>query len=137
MKQSFEILDSFIAPIAIVDAGGKIIFTNKSWKQFAPENKADQEKTIPGINYPELCKKGNGEKLQNAAEAATGIEKVIKRQLEIFEIEYSCHLHDEQQWFTMRCTALKGGEKLTLFSHINITQRKLAEENVEKRYNQL
>jgi nitrogen-specific signal transduction histidine kinase len=56
-EQSFEILNSFFDSIAIINANGEIVFINSAWKKFSMENSGGLDKTGPGINYPELCKK--------------------------------------------------------------------------------
>ena len=80
MKKSFTLLDSFIDSIAIVDVNGKIVFTNYAWKQFSIDNSALITTTEPRINYLELCEIVTGKELQNAADAAAGIQKVISRE---------------------------------------------------------
>lgn len=133
----YKILDSFVDNIAVVNAKGEIVYTNMSWKQFAHANSGSKEKTDVGVNYLHLCKSVTGEELENAQEASLGIQKVIFRELEVFEMEYPCHSPNEQRWFMMRCTAQKNHHEQVIISHINITKRKLAEEKVDKHSQQL
>ena len=137
MERSFAILNSFSDSIAIVNRTGEIIFTNDAWRLFSKENSGNSVKTDQGVNYLDLCEKVNGEEFQNAHEAAIGIDKVIKRELPVFEMEYPCHSFDEKRWFIMRCIPLKESAELTIISHINITNRKIAEEFVDKKNDQL
>ena len=44
MKHSFEILNSFVDSIAIVDSNGEITFTNNAWKRFSIENSGSLNK---------------------------------------------------------------------------------------------
>jgi signal transduction histidine kinase len=137
MEQSFDILNSFVDSIAIVNADGDIMYTNHAWKQFSIENSGSLSKTDRGVNYLELCKKVTGEELQNATDALVGICEVIKRERHIFEMEYPCHSDNERRWFILRCTPLKEETNLTIISHVNVSKRKLAEEVVEKKNEQL
>lgn len=136
LNANFTILDSIVDSIAILDKSGNIIYTNLAWKNFSLKNYGDLKKTDCNNNYLKLCKKVTGEEFQNASEAADGIEKVIHREKEIFEMEYPCHSASEYRWFILRATALSKTD-LTITSHINVTKRKLAEEEIEEKNNQL
>ncbi|GGO80897.1 hypothetical protein GCM10011348_18650 [Marinobacterium nitratireducens] len=51
---------------------------------------------------------------------------------EEFYFEYPCHSLDEKRWFMMRVTAFESdGDEFFVISHQNITERKLAEKEVE------
>lgn len=133
----YKILDSFIDNIAVVNAKGEIVFTNNSWKQFAIANSGLKTNTDVGVNYLLLCQSVTGDDLQKAQEAAEGIQKVILRELDVFEMEYPCHSPNERRWFLMRCKPQKNHDEHVIISHINITNRKLAEEKVDKNSQQL
>lgn len=133
----YTILDSLVDNIAIVNATGEIVYTNTSWKQFALTNSGVVAKTDVGVNYLLLCKSVTGEDIQNAKDAAIGIQKVLERELEVFEMEYACHSPNEKRWFMMRCTPQKNLDNHAIISHINITSRKLAEEKIDRNSNQL
>lgn len=133
----YKILDSFIDNIAVVNAAGEIVFTNNSWKQFAKANSGLETNTDVGVNYLMLCQSVKGEDLQKAQEAAAGIQKVILRELDIFEMEYPCHSPNEKRWFLMRCKPQENHDEHVIISHVNITNRKLAEEKVDKNSQQL
>jgi signal transduction histidine kinase len=136
LNTNFSILDSIVDSIAILDKSGNIIYTNLAWKTFSIENSGDLKKTDCNNNYIDLCKKVTGIDVQNATEAATGIEKVMRREIEFFEMEYACHSPKERRWFILRATSLSNSEQ-TLTSHINVTKRKLAEEAAEEKNTQL
>lgn len=128
---SFNILHSFPASIAIIDSDGQIIFANKAWDDFAVKNSTDSAHTGIGVNYLNACKKITGEEVTNGQEAANGIRKVIHKEIPEFEMEYACHSPNEKRWFIMRCSLLDNNSGYCLISHVNVTKRKLAEENVE------
>jgi signal transduction histidine kinase len=133
----FEILDSFVDSIAIVSLKGKIIFTNKAWKNFSNENEGNEEHTGCGINYLSLCRQVKGKEQADAISAADGLENVIGRKKQFFELEYACHSLLVQRWFIMRVCPLVTDSQLTMVSHINVTKRKMEEGKVEERNDQL
>lgn len=137
MNSQFDILNSFDDSIAVIDYNGLILFTNYSWKQFCLNNSGDINKTNVGINYLEVCNRAKGEDYPFAQNAINGIFKIINAELTIFEMEYPCHSKHEKRWFILRATPIKGPENLILLSHINISKRKITEELVEKKNNQL
>jgi signal transduction histidine kinase len=137
MKNSFEILNSFVDSLAILDVNGTIIFTNHSWKLFSEENSGTISETHIGINYLAVCDNAIDKDSNGAKEASEGIGKVIKGELDLFEMEYPCHSISDKRWFILRVNKLANDSDLTIVSHINITKRKIAEELVEKTNNQL
>jgi signal transduction histidine kinase len=127
----FKILDSFVDSIAVLDQVGKIIFINTSWKEFSSKNSGEPHKTGLGINYLTTCKGVMGNEIENAFAAQIGIQKVINKEARSFELEYPCHSIDEKRWFVLRATPLETDTALTIVSHINITKRKIAEDEVK------
>ena len=54
------VLNSLSAHIAILDADGVILETNKAWRRFAADNNAGEEDRSIGINYVTLCEAARG-----------------------------------------------------------------------------
>ena len=133
----FEILNSFIDSIAILNQKGEIVFTNVSWKNFSIKNFGHPEKTGLGVNYLDTCKNVIGNEIENGIVAFNGIRKVIKKEIAVFELEYPCHSVDEKRWFLLRATPLETDLSLTIVSHINITKRRVSEEEVRKTNTQI
>ena len=69
-----------------------------------------------------------------AKDAKLGIQQVIDKELEIFELEYPCHSPTENRWFILRASRVLANPELTLLAHINITNRKIAELEIGKSY---
>lgn len=126
------LLDSLEDQIALLDQQGLICYVNAAWKRFGEENGAPPNLNWIGINYLQVCttSANRGDALADAA--YQGIYKVISGQAENFYIEYPCHSPSQQRWFMMRIVPLTGstGGPLWVISHINITQRKIAEEHL-------
>ena len=118
-------IDSLSHAIAVLDERGVIIRVNQAWRNFAAGNGADPA-TIDGIglNYLDTCAHVHE---AGAAEALAGIRAVLDGRSNTFTLEYPCHSPDEQRWFAMRANRLQGAIDGLVISHIDITQRKLAE----------
>ena len=118
-----EVLDSLLDQIAVLDKDGEIIVVNKSWVNFSIENNGDSDKTGIGNNYLTVC----SEKVQD------GIMQVLKGTKDHFNYEYPCHSDRELRWFLLRVTPIKINQNNgAVVSHVNITDRKLAEIQLER-----
>ena len=141
-------IDAFPDHIAVVDHNGVIIAVNKKWREFAQQNCLEWEDFCIGRNYLQVCDQsfsGNDSfecgLEQDALSVAQGIRDILNGQKEVFYLEYPCHSPEEKRWFLMRASLLQDSErKNILIAHINITKRKLAEEELkesESRYRTL
>lgn len=134
MSIHFEILDSITESMAVINHSGEILFTNKAWRSFSADNMGDDSSTGVSNNYFAVCDKVKGHESKMAKDANLGIKKVINGELEIFELEYPCHSPTENKWFILRASKVSTIPELTLLAHIDITNRKIAELEVEKNY---
>jgi PAS domain S-box-containing protein len=129
-------IDSLDANICVLDETGTIIKTNKSWNDFAIENFADVEKVSEGTNYIRIAKNSVGEDSALAWQFAKGIEDVMMGLREEFDLEYPCHSPEENRWFIGKVRPFEGTTvsfpRKVVISHLNITERKLAEEKLKK-----
>ncbi|UGV39871.1 PAS domain S-box protein [Methanococcoides orientis] len=122
--------------IAIISPDGLIIYTNQSWKQFAKDNGLDPLKCSEGTNYLKVCDGPNGNCSIDVSTATKGIIDVINGTKNLFKIEYPCHSPDDKHWFLLKVTPLsKTYPSNVLLQHIDITDRKLAEEHIREREN--
>jgi diguanylate cyclase (GGDEF)-like protein/PAS domain S-box-containing protein len=118
-----EVLDSLLDQIAVLDKDGYIIAINKSWVNFSIENDGDLHKTGIGNNYLAVCPE----------EVQDGILQVLKGTKDNFTYEYPCHSTSELRWFLLRVTPIKINQNNgAVVSHVNITDRKLAEIQLER-----
>lgn len=126
-----DIIDSLSAQIAIVDASGVIIDTNKSWHEFGAANGLKAKNHSVGMNYLDICDKSGEE---TGELAALGIRKVLAGELQEFNMQYPCHSPVEERWFVIRVARLrKAGRPHTVISHENITQVVKAQEVIKKK----
>jgi diguanylate cyclase (GGDEF)-like protein len=120
--------------LAVINQDGRIVDVNLAWHTFGTENGLPTEFACIDRNYLETLSKSAAIGDGLAAQAHQGIMEVLAGTLGVFYLEYPCHSPDEERWFTMRCAPLHGDASKSLFlvSHHNITQRKQAEQQVEK-----
>ncbi|MCK8825374.1 SpoIIE family protein phosphatase [Fuchsiella alkaliacetigena] len=135
---AFNILDSVAANIAVLDEEGYIIQTNNKWKEFYKNNDGSASKRATQVNYLEVCQRAYNNGDEDAKAVVEGIKKVIKGEEEIFEFEYPCHSPSQKRWFNMKATPLTEDcpKKVVIF-HIDITSRRLAEEEAKEKSQKL
>jgi diguanylate cyclase (GGDEF)-like protein/PAS domain S-box-containing protein len=115
-----SVLDSLIDQIAVLDKEGEIIAINKAWINFSKENGGDLSRCGIGNNYLTVCQE----------EVRSGILQVFQGSVNHFTFEYPCHSDREMRWFLLRATPIainQNGNNGVVVSHVNITDRKLAE----------
>jgi|GEM_PF-1013411 len=125
------ILNSLTSHIAVMDKSGKIIAVNDSWNKFAVENgNTTLERTAVGNNYFDVCTRAmeNGDLI--ARKAMQGIMEVLDETRLSFCIEYPINSIAKQQWFVLRAMKFDGADNLVVLSHLDITERKQAEQNL-------
>ncbi|WP_237246322.1 sensor domain-containing diguanylate cyclase [Sideroxyarcus emersonii] len=126
------LLDSLEEQIAVIDREGTIVYVNLAWTTFGLENGLASASAGTGSNYLGVCNMSGSGGDSLAGEAAEGIRDVLAGERASFHFEYPCHSPAEKRWFMMRAAPLQGDPgNLFVISHHNITQRKLAEEQVE------
>ncbi|RXJ50220.1 HAMP domain-containing histidine kinase [Gelidibacter gilvus] len=136
MFQNFEILNSVSESMAIINREGAILFTNKTWNSFSTENNGNASCTGVNTNYFTVCDNATGQEAEMANTAKTGILRVVENAMNIFEMEYPCHSPNQNRWFILRANKIINHPQLTLLAHIDITNRKQAELQVENNYTQ-
>ena len=117
-------LDTLAPSVAVIDESGEIVLTNSAWRSFGPE-----ETDHLGINYLATTQ---GVDDEFASRAAEGLEAVLAGERDRFELEYPCHSPDQRQWFLLQATrfAVEGAPRVAVV-HLDITERRLAEEATE------
>jgi len=125
------VLDALYEHIAIIDLSGEIIFINRTWKDFAHANGYNASHCGLGENYLNIVL---------GTEVETGIRTVIEGHTQCYSYEYTCHSPTENRWFWLYVTPLINRNKQitgAVTSHINMTERKIAELQVEALQKQL
>jgi PAS domain S-box-containing protein len=123
------VLNSLSAHIAILDARGAILETNRAWKAFAGQGGAPASDRLIGANYLQVCDNAKGDGAGDAQAVAQGIRSVINGEVDEFLYDYPCHAPTEQHWFYMRAIRMEGGGPVrVVVSHEDITLLKQTEE---------
>lgn len=135
MIQTYEFLKSVLNTIpehiVVIDNEGNILFVNLTWSSFGKNNACLIDETWDGVNYLKECDKAAAMGDDFGIKAANGIRAVINTDEENFYFEYPCHSPDEKRWFMMRVTPFSIQDAdCYVISHQNITERKLAEEEI-------
>ncbi|MGZ5242559.1 MAG: PAS domain S-box protein [Bacteroidia bacterium] len=123
------ILNSLDSHIAVIDESGKIVAVNESWKKFAIQNgETTLQHTGVGSNYYDVCERSakNGDEISK--EALKRLKDVMKENTS-FYLEYPCHSPKIQRWFGLRAMKFDSVAPMVVVVHLDITERKLAEEN--------
>lgn len=123
------VLDSLLANICVLDQEATITVVNQAWERFARENgDAALVSTGIGINYLAVCRRAMARGCEDAGEALRGIEAILRGELSQFTLEYPCHSPSQQRWFLLSAGPLTGTHGRAVISHLDITQRRMAEE---------
>ncbi len=127
------ILASLAGQMAIIDRTGVIVRVNEAWARFSLENGAPPSACVSvGANYLDACRRAIQGGDETVPAALAGIEAVLDGVWEEFVLEYPCHSPTQEQWYLMRVTPLKRADGGAVISHINITQRRLGQLEVER-----
>lgn len=136
MIESYEflrrVLDAITEHIVVIDQQGSILFVNRSWTLFGKQNNClIIDSNWQNINYLDVCDTASAMGDDFGALAADGLRTVINGTKPLFYLEYPCHSPREKRWFMMRVSSFSMGQtRCFVVSHQNITERKLAEEQV-------
>jgi PAS domain S-box-containing protein len=128
-----DILNALPAHIALLNAQGVIVSVNDIWRQFATANDLQGPSFMVKENYLEMCDRATGACAGEAHRAAAGIRAVLAGTSSNFTMEYPCHSPTEQRWFLLLVTPVRKDRPAgAVVMHIDITERKLAEEAVRE-----
>jgi diguanylate cyclase (GGDEF)-like protein/PAS domain S-box-containing protein len=118
---SRDVLDSLVAPTAVLDTDGAIVAVNRAWRRFGDDAGADPGSAGPGSNYLETCERAG---TLEALAAAEGIRAILGGARQEFVMDYPCHPPGGEGWFSLRVTPLSGVDHGAVVCHIDISDRK-------------
>jgi diguanylate cyclase (GGDEF)-like protein len=124
------VMDALPDATAVVDPGGTMVAVNRAWLMFAMDNGGQPESTGVGVNYFDLCARSAAAGCRDAQRAADGLQAVLAGQTVHSEVEYPCPSPAVNRWFLLRITPLAGDVTGAVMSHVNITRRKMAEQEL-------
>jgi signal transduction histidine kinase/CheY-like chemotaxis protein/HPt (histidine-containing phosphotransfer) domain-containing protein len=145
------IVDALPNHIAILDQFGSIVATNRAWREFASITPGMAERGPEGSNYLAACDREAGKGGGDAGTFAVAIRSVLCGTRESFSMEYSAEIASpaplsapafipskvrpapRRVWFMARVTRFPIAKPAQLvISHEDISDRKLAEEELQK-----
>jgi DNA-binding CsgD family transcriptional regulator len=140
--RSARVLDAIDANIVVLDNNGFIVSTNKGWNDFAANNpRADgspPRQIQIGANYLGVCLAATGDTSENAMRVHDGIRAVLDGRKKSFALEYPCHSPDKQRWFLMSVKPLlRSKPREAVVTHVDITDRRLAETKLRNKQQEL
>ncbi|WP_162224677.1 PAS domain-containing sensor histidine kinase [Halorussus amylolyticus] len=116
--------DALPSQVAMLDPTGRIVFTNRAWREFSVSN-GGGDRDYVGENYFDACERSGDD---GAIRVVAAIRSLFDGDSEVATVEYPCHAPDEERWFTMRAKCFRhAGEEYVLVMHLDITERKQAE----------
>lgn len=122
-------VDALPAQIAILNAEGIIIATNKAWRDFLERFGDPTIEAAEGTNYLDVCDRVTGEDALYAHAVAAGIRAVISGERRQFAMEYPSVTPHDDFWYIVRATPFTPDRPgHVVVSHENITERKRAEQ---------
>lgn len=131
-RKAWQALDALPVISALVGPDGSIKMVNSAWWRFAKENGLEDLSSIsPGVNYLDVCRRAVIGGDESAKEALEGIEAVLRGELHEFELEYPSHAPNKKRWYLMKTAPLEESGHAFII-HLNITERRLAEEALRK-----
>ena len=122
------VLDALFVEICLVAGDGTVRLVNAAWREFARENQGDLARVGEGANYLAVIDRARGEGSEEARRFGEGLRGVLEGRLAKYIQEYPCPSKAQARWFLgIARPLLVAGERYALVSHLNITERKLAE----------
>ena len=133
-----QVLDAMTEQIAVLDRNGTILMVNEAWQRFGRDNSNANPSSF-GVNYLEACRRASihsGESSEQARETLEGLRAVLGGSLVRFQQEYTCHSPTERRWFALTATPLTAGPGGAVVTHVDITARKLREQEILRQAHQ-
>lgn len=126
------VIDAMGETMVMLDESGIITAANAAWRQFADENEAPAHVlAAQGLDYFAVCRAAAPHD-PVAAQTLQGLEAVRDHRIPSFQMEYPCHSPTTQRWFMANIRPVSKTGKALVVSHIDITQRKLAEDRIAR-----
>jgi PAS domain S-box-containing protein len=125
------IFGSLYGEVVALSNDGAILAVNEAWSRFAEQGGGDPASTTVGTNYLAVCRRAAASGDSGAAKALEAIEGVLVGKVERALLEYPCQSPEGTRWFAMTVEPFKRPEGGVVISHIDITRRRKAEEEVE------
>ena len=126
-------LDALSSAVAVIDEGGQIIFANEVWQDLLAQGGGSIVRDPPNYSPCLSGCKENLSQCQSRKKMDVAVTALLAGKQQDFSLEYTCLQASEVHWFQVRIERFKGSASLRLIiSHEDITERKLAAEEVSR-----
>jgi len=126
-----SILDSLPTNVVVLDGEGVILAVNEAYREFARDNDADERTTLGvGLSYFSVIDSAYDAGLETVRAVRDGIVGVISGVIPSFKFEYPCDGPDTLRWFVMTVSPIGSRGSGAVISHMDITERKVAEQKI-------
>ncbi len=133
-----SVMNAYPGNVAVLDSEGRIIMVNEGWERFGRENGLGQQYAETGVDYLDVCDGAEGPWSEEAPTVAGHLRRMIAGEDIDFQVEYPCHSPDVKRWFQIQARPFAyDGKRWIVMAHIDITQRKEAEELLRDREERL
>jgi signal transduction histidine kinase len=126
------IFGSLYGQVAALDRDGVIIAVNEGWATFMKEGGGDARTAGVGASYLDVCRRAATAGDPHAHAALEAVESVLQGRRERAVVEYPCATAAETRWYAMVVEPFRRPEGGLVISHIDITRRRRAEEEVQR-----
>ena len=127
-------LSALSDPIVVLDGDGRILKTNRAWREFAWPSGLPTAHVNEEVDYLGVCDRAAAEGIEEAAAAAGLIRELISGQRVEGGFEYASPSPEkEERWFLCRASRFQSDDQTrVVVTHTNITARMQAEEALRK-----
>ncbi|HEX7977102.1 MAG TPA: ATP-binding protein [Gemmatimonadaceae bacterium] len=126
------VLASLSTEIAILDREGVIIRVNEAWRELARQaGVAEWRDAFIGESYLDECRRAEQDGCEEAGDVRRGIEGVLERRAVPFRYEYHSTT-PSNRWCEMRVDSLEHEDGGAIVTHLDITERRLADQKAEE-----
>lgn len=132
------LIDALPMSVVTIDSKGYISLANQEWLRYGSDRDLKDLNSISvGANYLEVCRQAARRGDEIALKTLEGLEALLDGRSNHFALEYPCHSETERLWFVMRAAPIGEGALRAIILHLEITERKLAEEALQEARDQL
>ncbi len=120
-------------PIKVLDSTGRIMKTNRAWREFIGPTGRPGSELEEGVDYLDICDRAAAQGIETAALAAALIRDLISGRRAEGRFEHSTVQDGQQRWFLCRGSFFQSdGQVRVVVIHTDITARMQAEEALRK-----
>jgi PAS domain S-box-containing protein len=131
------VIDGLSSQLCVLNEDGIIVSANHAWRRFYIDNGGDPEHLLKPVSYLEICMAANGSQRRGQPDTSgfpEQLRRVLRGDLQSFELEYPWHTPTERRWFIARAYRLPGVSPARIVvSHDNVTALKMRRKNYMKR----